>query len=53
MRQLGSGSTFQSVRSGDMSILRVWVGIEARTMLQTSVDSVEQCVRYDQLSPNV
>lgn len=34
-------------------MLRVWVGLEARTLLQTSVDSVEQCVKYDLLSPNV
>lgn len=34
-------------------MLRVWFGLEARTMLQTSVDSVEQCVRYDLLSPNI
>ncbi|RMJ26887.1 Ubiquinone biosynthesis protein [Aspergillus sp. HF37] len=54
LRQLGSGSTFlKSVRSGDTSMLRVWVGLEARTLLQTSVDSVEQCVKYDLLSPNI
>ncbi|XHF99029.1 hypothetical protein AWENTII_002549 [Aspergillus wentii] len=54
LRQLGSGTTFlQSVRSGDTSMLRVWVGLEARGLLQASIESVEQCVRYDMLSPNI
>ncbi|KAJ6140477.1 hypothetical protein N7470_010273 [Penicillium chermesinum] len=54
LRQLGSGSTFlQTVLSGDTSMLRVWVGLEARGWLQASVESVEHCVKYDQLSPNI
>ncbi|KAJ5180743.1 hypothetical protein N7492_003953 [Penicillium capsulatum] len=54
LRQLGSGSTLlQTVRSGDTSMLRVWVGLEARGLLQASIESVEQCVKYDQLSPNI
>ncbi|KAJ5659120.1 hypothetical protein N7507_005571 [Penicillium longicatenatum] len=54
LRQLGSGATFlQTVRSGDTSMLRVWVGLEARGLLQASIESVEQCVKYDQLSPNI
>jgi aarF domain-containing kinase len=54
LRQLGSGATFlNSVRHGDTSMLRVWVGLEARTFLQASVESVEMCVKYDMLSPNV
>jgi aarF domain-containing kinase len=28
------------VRSGDFSMLRVWVGLEARSFLQASVDTV-------------
>ncbi|KAH1339721.1 hypothetical protein KXV68_005833 [Aspergillus fumigatus] len=54
LRQLGSGATLlSSVRSGDTSMLRVWVGLEARGLLQASVESVEQCVKYDLLSPNI
>ncbi|KAJ5977418.1 hypothetical protein N7501_000760 [Penicillium viridicatum] len=54
LRQLGSGSSFlETVRSGDYSMLWVWVGLEARGMLQASVESVEHCVKYDQLSPNI
>lgn len=54
LRQLGSNTTFlKNVRSGDTSMLRVWVGLEARTLLQASVESVERCVKYDLLSPNI
>ncbi|KAJ5175475.1 ABC1 family protein [Penicillium canariense] len=54
LRQLGTGSTFlQTVRSGDTSMLRVWVGLEARGLLQASIESVERCVKYDLLSPNI
>lgn len=34
-------------------MLRVWVGLEARGLLQASIESVEQYVKYDQLSPNI
>jgi hypothetical protein len=50
-------------------MLKVWVGLEARSFLQASADSasistltseslliriqVERCVKYDQLSPNI
>lgn len=54
LRQLGSGTTLlKSVREGDTSMLKVWVGLEARTFFQASVESVEMCVKYDQLSPNI
>lgn len=57
------------IRGGDFSMLKVWVGLEARSFLQASVDTVspsttvplsftktlqvERCVKYDQLSPNI
>ncbi|KAF9892376.1 hypothetical protein FE257_002153 [Aspergillus nanangensis] len=54
LRILGSNATFiKTVRSGDTSMLRVWVGLEARGFLRTSIESVEQCVKYDMLSPNI
>ncbi|KMP06813.1 mitochondrion protein [Coccidioides immitis H538.4] len=54
LRQLGSGTTLlKSVREGDTSMLRVWMGLEARSFLQASISSVEWCVKYDQLSPNI
>ena len=57
LRQLGSQGggrgLVESVRKGDYSMLKVWVGLEARTYLQASAEQVESCVRYDQLSPNI
>ncbi|PGH00507.1 Atypical/ABC1/ABC1-C protein kinase [Helicocarpus griseus UAMH5409] len=54
LRKLGSGTTFlKSVREGDTSMLKVWVGLEARSFLQASIESVERCVKYDLLSPNI
>lgn len=34
-------------------MVKVWAGLEARKFFQASVESVEMCVRYDQLSPNI
>lgn len=69
LRQLGAQSGSSIIRGGDFSMLRVWVGLEARSFLQASVESVserlgqlrsivnmfqvERCVKYDQLSPNL
>jgi len=53
LRQLGAQSGGHMLRSGDLSMAKVWVGLEARKFLQASVESVEMCVKYDQLSPNI
>ncbi|KAL5333290.1 hypothetical protein BJX70DRAFT_392301 [Aspergillus crustosus] len=53
LRKLGSNTFYKTVRSGDTSMLRVWVGLEARGLLRASIESVEQCVKYDLLSPNI
>ncbi|KAL8627831.1 hypothetical protein Q9189_006479 [Teloschistes chrysophthalmus] len=57
LRQLGTQgggqSLIKTVREGDLSMLKVWVGLEARKFMQASADQVESCVKYDQLSPNV
>ena len=57
LRQLGAHgggtSLLKSVREGDTSMLKVWVGLEARKFLQASAEQVETCVKYDQLSPNI
>jgi aarF domain-containing kinase len=34
-------------------MLRVWVGLEARGLLQASIETVELCVKSDMLSPNI
>ncbi|MCJ1472592.1 hypothetical protein MMC13_001241 [Lambiella insularis] len=57
LRQLGAQgggrSLLQSVREGDFSMLKVWVGLEARGILRASIEDTERCVKYDLLSPNV
>ncbi|KAL9105518.1 MAG: hypothetical protein Q9227_009315 [Pyrenula ochraceoflavens] len=57
LRQLGSkGGTeglIKGLREGDFSLLKVWVGLEARQWFQASAESVEKCVHSDLLSPNV
>ncbi|KAL8941761.1 MAG: hypothetical protein Q9216_002046 [Gyalolechia sp. 2 TL-2023] len=51
--QAGGTSLIKNLREGDTSMLKVWVGLEARKFLQASAEQVESCVRYDLLSPNV
>ncbi|KAI9653496.1 MAG: hypothetical protein M1829_001289 [Trizodia sp. TS-e1964] len=53
LRQLGTQSGTSQLRHGDFSMLKVWVGLEVRKFLLASVESVERCVQYDLLSPNV
>ena len=57
LRQLGAQgggtSLLKSVREGDTSMLKVWVGLEIRKYLQASAEQVDACVKYDQLSPNI
>jgi len=31
------------IRGGDFSMLKVWVGLEARSFLQASIDTVRVC----------
>ncbi len=43
MRELGAQSgtsILQSARQGDLSMLKVWVGLEARSYLQASIEDV-------------
>ncbi|PSN67142.1 ABC1-domain-containing protein [Corynespora cassiicola Philippines] len=53
LRQLGAQSGTSMIRGGDFSMLKVWAGLEARSFLQASIETVERCVKYDQLSPNI
>lgn len=57
LRQLGGqerGSTLlRNVREGDTSMLKVWIGLEARRFLQASAEQVDVCVKSDLLSPNI
>lgn len=53
LRQLGAQQSRSILQSRDLSMVKVWAGLEARKFLQASAESVEDCVKYDQLSPNV
>lgn len=53
LRELGKKSGGGMLAQGDFSMLKVWVGLETRKFLHASVEEVERCVKYDQLSPNV
>ncbi|KIX02405.1 uncharacterized protein Z518_08346 [Rhinocladiella mackenziei CBS 650.93] len=56
LRQLGSsdpGAVLKRFKEGDFSLLKIWVGLEARRFFQASAESVEMCVKYDLLSPNI
>jgi aarF domain-containing kinase len=56
LRQLGSSdpsAVLKSFKEGDFSLLKIWVGLEARRFFQASAESVEMCVKYDLLSTNI
>jgi hypothetical protein len=40
LRQLGAQSGSSMIRGGDFSMLKVWVGLEARSFLQASIETV-------------
>ncbi|CAH0014826.1 unnamed protein product [Clonostachys rhizophaga] len=53
LRQLSAQSGAEMAKHGDFSMVVVWMGLEARRFMQASIDDVENCVKYDLLSPNV
>lgn len=54
LRQLGTqGGAGSMLKGGDLSMIKVWAGLEARKFMQASVESVESLVAHDQLSPNI
>lgn len=56
LRQLGTSGGAGALMHGgeiDFSMIKVWAGLEARKFFQASVQSVEYCVNYDLLSPNI
>lgn len=56
LRQLGTQGGAGALMHGgeiDLSMIKVWAGLEARKFFQASVGSVEACVSYDLLSPNI
>ncbi|KAL9060174.1 MAG: hypothetical protein Q9162_000788 [Coniocarpon cinnabarinum] len=53
LRQLGTQGGTSMLQSGDFSMIKVWAGLEARKFITASVEEVNRCVQYDQLSPNI
>ncbi|KAJ4139910.1 hypothetical protein NW768_001259 [Fusarium equiseti] len=53
LRQLSAQSGTNMAKAGDFSMIMVWLGLEARRFMQASIEDVERCVKYDQLSPNI
>lgn len=56
LRKLGRSdpkAILEGFKHGDLSLVKIWVGLEARRFFQASSESVESCVRYDLLSPNL
>lgn len=56
LRSLGAGGGAQMLGKrgeGDFGLLKVWIALEAREFINSSVEDVENLVKYDLLSPNV
>ncbi|KAK3503863.1 hypothetical protein B0T13DRAFT_393991 [Neurospora crassa] len=53
LRQLGAQGGKDMLMEGDVHMMAVWLGLEARRFMQASIEDVERCVKYDLLSPNV
>ncbi|KAH0615113.1 uncharacterized protein H6S33_000749 [Morchella sextelata] len=47
------GCNEEGSRGADLSFLKVWLGLEMRQFLNNSIESVENLVKYDLLSPNI
>ena len=46
LRKLGAQGSSSMLRSGDFSMLKLWVGLEARTFLQASIESVSNLLSW-------
>lgn len=56
LRAIGAGSGAGMLARNDgeaVSFLKVWLGLEMRQFLTSSMEDVENLVKYDLLSPNV
>ncbi|KAA8635622.1 hypothetical protein SMACR_03314 [Sordaria macrospora] len=53
LRQLGAQGGKDMLMEGDVHMMFVWLGLEARRFAQASIEDVERCVKYDLLAPNV
>ncbi|KAG0136984.1 ABC1 family-domain-containing protein [Tuber indicum] len=56
LRSIGAGSGAQMLGKrgkSDLGLLKVWIALEARQFINSSVEDVENLVKYDLLSPNL
>lgn len=61
LRAVGAGAAMHvgdgvdGGRSGDttLSLLKVWLAIETRQFVTATIQDIEDCVKYDLLSPNI
>ncbi|KHJ35357.1 putative abc1 family protein [Erysiphe necator] len=53
LRQLGTQSGSDMLQKRNLSFFKVWAGLEARKFMQAHIEDVENCVKYDRLSPNL
>lgn len=53
LRQLGAQRGSEMLAPKDMGMLKLWLGLEFRAFLTSSLQDVENCVKYDLLSPNI
>ncbi|PWW75454.1 ABC1-domain-containing protein [Tuber magnatum] len=56
LRSIRAGSGAQMLGKGgksDFGLLKVWIALEARQFINSTVEDVENLVKYDLLSPNV
>ncbi|KAI5782712.1 hypothetical protein EDC01DRAFT_664600 [Geopyxis carbonaria] len=49
----GGGPQSAGETSGALSLLKVWVALETRQLVTSSIHDVENLVKYDLLSPNI
>lgn len=59
LRAVGAGAamhattTAQPNGGGTLSLLKVWLALETRQFVTSSIEVIEDCVKYDLLSPNI
>ena len=55
LRAVGAGAAMQvgDGVAGGGSLLKVWLALETRQFVTATVRDIEDCVKYDQLSPNI
>jgi len=53
MLHKSGGGTAGGFNSSSLSLLKVWIALETRQWVTSSIDDIENLVKYDLLSPNV